>query len=711
METPVEIRRRYNSHYFPCLLVFITMLVLPGIIPADLNAQQSKIDSLHEMFRTASHDTVRVKALNGLSNTLNRNNPDSALALAGDALELATTSGYHRGRAAAEYSIGLVYIESNDYGEAYEHYTNALEIMDDHDIRDLENKVLSGIGSVYYAQADYLKALDYYHKALDRSKELGDDLEIGRTLHGLGVIYAVKGDGAKSLSYYKRALELYKVADNKDGVISILNNIGNRYLHTLEYGKAMTYYKRALKLSREGENHKRTGMILRNIGEIYFDQGDYERALEYSQRSLSVRLEIGDQRGIAFSMLDVGRIYNKQGRYDDALAYGREAARISSEILATNIERLAYEVMYTAFKGQHSSDSALVFFEKYVVLKDSLMGEEKQSDLNRLTMKYEADQREQKIALLEKDKKLQEKDSELQEVIRNAMIGGFIVLVIFAGGLYRRYWYKKRTSEQLQSSFDLLQRTQQQLIHAEMMATLGELTAGVAHEIKNPLNFITNFSEMNEEVAREIEKHASGNEVLAEGLATLMTNTEKIREHGKHADSIVNSMLMHSRNTQGVRQETNINDIVREAVELAQHGAPPGTVVDLVMNLNEDTGQADVLSAEISRVVLNLVVNAMYAARRKADTDRNVQPQVQASTARTSDEIHIRVEDNGTGISDEVMEKLFQPFFTTKPAGDGTGLGLSLCWFIVTDGHNGTIEVESEEGNGATFIVKLPLEG
>jgi signal transduction histidine kinase len=273
-------------------------------------------------------------------------------------------------------------------------------------------------------------------------------------------------------------------------------------------------------------------------------------------------------------------------------------------------------------------------------------------------------------------------------------------------------------SEELREALDELQTIQNQLIQAEKMASLGELTAGIAHEIQNPLNFVNNFAEVSsellDELADEQTSPAPDPELEAELLADLQQNLEKITHHGKRAASIVRGMLEHSRASTGERQPTDLNALCDEYLRLAYHGL---RAKDKSFNATLQTDFAPVLplveavSQDLGRVLLNLFTNAFYAVRQRqlATATPGYAPTVRVSTARAGDEVVVRVRDNGTGIPEEVQQKIFQPFFTTKPSGEGTGLGLSLSYDLVVKGHGGTLEVDSEEGDYTEFTMRLPF--
>ncbi|MBR0970781.1 sensor histidine kinase [Bradyrhizobium japonicum] len=277
---------------------------------------------------------------------------------------------------------------------------------------------------------------------------------------------------------------------------------------------------------------------------------------------------------------------------------------------------------------------------------------------------------------------------------------------------------EQRTAE-LRQSLNDLRAAQDRLVQTEKLASLGQLTAGIAHEIKNPLNFVNNFSAVSTELIDEL------NEVLEaakldgktkqeadELTGMLRGNLEKVVQHGKRADSIVRNMLVHSRQGSGEHRSVDINAVVEESLNLAYHGAraeKPGFNVTLDRDFDPAAGMVDIYPQEISRVFLNLVSNGFYAtARRKERATDGFEPTLRATTKNLGDKVEVRIRDNGTGISQEVKEKMFNPFFTTKPAGEGTGLGLSMSHDIVVKQHGGTIDVNTEPGVFTEFIITLP---
>ncbi len=270
------------------------------------------------------------------------------------------------------------------------------------------------------------------------------------------------------------------------------------------------------------------------------------------------------------------------------------------------------------------------------------------------------------------------------------------------------------TNEELSESLKELKATQAQLIQSEKMASLGELTAGIAHEIKNPLNFVNNFSEVSKELLEDLKQEIinKNHEGVKEIANDVIQNLEKILHHGKRADSIVKGMLQHSRSSSGVKELTDINILVDEYLRLAFHGLRAKNKTfnaNLESDFDSTIGKIEIVPQDIGRVILNLFTNAFYAVNvKKLSSTGDYSPTVSVSTLKKGERIEIIVKDNGNGIPEIVLDKIFQPFFTTKPTGQGTGLGLSLSYDIIK-AHKGDIKVNTKVNQGAEFIISLPI--
>ena len=314
--------------------------------------------------------------------------------------------------------------------------------------------------------------------------------------------------------------------------------------------------------------------------------------------------------------------------------------------------------------------------------------------------------RQNKAAEKERIRRMQEDELNRAIAIRKVELEGLVT---------ERTAELTKQKEELELTLEELRATQSQLIQSEKMASLGELTAGIAHEIQNPLNFVNNFSEINTELITEMEEEIDkGNLEDAKKIARdILENQLKINQHGKRADSIVKGMLQHSRSSSGVKELADINKLADEFLRLAYHGLrakDKSFNASLKTDFDSKLGKIKVVPEEIGRVILNLLNNAFYAVtERKKQKKEGYDPVVSISTKLVGDQVEIQVSDNGNGIPQKVMDKIFQPFFTTKPAGQGTGLGLSMSYDIIK-AHGGELKVETMEGEGTEFTIILPNE-
>ena len=296
-----------------------------------------------------------------------------------------------------------------------------------------------------------------------------------------------------------------------------------------------------------------------------------------------------------------------------------------------------------------------------------------------------------------------------------------LVILLIALIQWRNNKQKKKANtllqqqkEKVENTLTELKSTQSQLIQAEKMASLGELTAGIAHEIQNPLNFVNNFSEVNKELLIEMKGEIQrGNIIEVKAIADdVIENEEKINHHGKRADAIVKGMLQHSRSSTGAKEPTDINALADEYLRLAYHGLRAKDKdfnAEIKTDFDESIGKINIVPQDIGRVLLNLYNNAFYAVNEKAKRQpKNYEPIVSVTTKREGNLMVLTVKDNGNGIPQNIVDKIFQPFFTTKPTGEGTGLGLSLSYDIIK-AHGGEIKVETKEGEGTEFIIQLPV--
>lgn len=397
--------------------------------------------------------------------------------------------------------------------------------------------------------------------------------------------------------------------------------------------------------------------------------------------------------------------------------------KVVQQLTARKKLRDSSQALSKAFAKEGDYAQAYRYFLQYTAYKDSLTAEATTRRLASLQYRQNLLKKENQIQLLTKDRQLRDKESYRQRQFVFALIGCVALLAVFALILSRNNRAKQQANRQLNEQKEELQRTlaelkatQAQLIQSEKMASLGELTAGIAHEIQNPLNFVNNFSEVSSELVDElIEYRQNGqrdDELENELIGDMQQNLQKINQHGKRASAIVKGMLEHARTSGGDKQPTDLNALTDEYAKLSYHGLrarDKSFEAHLETNYDPALGEANVVPQEVGRVLLNMFNNAFYAVqKRQQSNEPGYQPVVSVHTSRQANQIRITIRDNGIGVPDAIRQKIFQPFFTTKPTGQGTGLGLSLSYDIITKGHGGTLTLASREGEFTELTITLP---
>ncbi len=411
---------------------------------------------------------------------------------------------------------------------------------------------------------------------------------------------------------------------------------------------------------------------------------------------------------------------------DTLLASPRNSPLLARRLATSRQLRDRTKALSAAAARQGDYAKALQYFRQYTAYKDSLTATATASRVATLEYRQNLLQKEAQIQRLTRERALREQEARRQQRFMLAMAGWLLLLAGLALVLIRSNRAKHRANQQLSQQKEAVQQAladlktaQTQLVQAEKMASLGELTAGIAHEIQNPLNFVNNFSEVSAELltelAAECARPARDPDLERELLADVQQNIHKIGQHGQRASAIVRGMLAHARTSPGQKQPTNLNALAEEALQLAYHGsrAKDGAFeARLTTQLDPALPPVPAVPQEVSRVLLNVLSNAFYAVRQKQQAaGPGYQPEVRVRTQHTPTEVTIQIRDNGSGIPPDLQQKVFNPFFTTKPSGEGTGLGLSLSYDIITKGHGGTFALASQEGEFTELTLTLPVGG
>jgi two-component system NtrC family sensor kinase len=641
------------------------------------NSQDLNPDSLKNVLNNSKKDTNQVKLLLAIAGEYYFNKPESCLLYANKALILARDINFSREEPYTLNTIGEALRFLGDYPQALKMQFEALRIYQQTKNKWGEARTLGFIGFAYVEFGQYTTALPYLFDSYKKANEIADNVITTFGLTNIGHTYYLL-DKADSALYYQR--QAYDTLNKMEFVPPlkslILTRLGNAYLSLEKTDSALICYHLALDNSYRFNDKVNPGKTHKKIADLY----------------------------ASLNMPD-SSLYHARLAFASARSANQKLETLQASDLLVNLFRKA------------NADSSFYYSDIARATRDSLYGPEKFRQLQLLIIQEQ--DRQQKI----REEEQQSKNRLKYAFLLTAL--GIFLLVAFI--LFKSNRQKQKSNillkdqkNKIEETLTQLKATQSQLIQSEKMASLGELTAGIAHEIQNPLNFINNFSDVNKELLSEMKDEIKKeNFGTAESIANdIIDNEEKINHHGKRADAIVKGMLQHSRTSSGQKELTDINALCDEYLRLAYHGLKgkdKSFNAILETDFDNSIGKIKLVPQDIGRVVLNLINNAFYAVSEKTKLLANsYEPLVKLTTRKLKDKIEIRVEDNGNGIAHNIVDKIFQPFFTTKPTGKGTGLGLSLAYDIIK-AHGGDITVETspageagKEGEGSEFIIQLP---
>jgi signal transduction histidine kinase len=564
---------------------------------------------------------------------------------------------------------------------------------------------MTDIAGVFTLTGNYSRALSASLAALKIAEKINDLPTVQRCLHDIGFVYGFEGDYRQANIYTLRAKSAAEAIHDQKSIGVALLNLGDGYRNLNMLDSALLYTRQAYKPLIGVGDIDLIGTFWNNLGNIYSRMGQLDTAMGCYRKSFKDLERATDDDGICETTLGMAKIFQHKGQSDSALYYARESIASGWRGGFTSRVLDASQFLTSYFKQRGQLDSAYRYLQVSVVAKDSLYSQEKSREFQNLSFA----ERQRQLDILE------QQAAGRATVRFYLLIALILFLIIMAFVFWRNSKQNRKAKTQIQHALDELKITQNQLVQSAKMASLGELMAGIAHEIQNPLNFVNNFSDVSVELVEEMQtelKNGDKEEAIAVS-EDIKQNLEKIRHHGKRADFIVKGMLEHSRTSTGERQATNINILADEFLKLSYHGLrakDKSFNADLVTDFDPSLPRVSIVQQDIGRVLVNLFSNAFYAVNQKAKTaGPGYKPTVEVSTAQQNGSVIISVKDNGTGIPENIREKIMQPFFTTKPTGEGTGLGLSLSYDIVVKGHGGSIEVNTKEGEFTGFVVHLPL--
>jgi len=568
---------------------------------------------------------------------------------------------------------------------------------------------------------NFIGALDFGFKNLSLAENLKDTILIATANSTLMTCYLEQDDYEQARKYGLRA-ELFskspKVYTGQRAII--LGLLGSVYEKINKPDSALYYGLKSYALTKEW-----SGIYL-TLGNIYADKGMNEQALEYYRKGIPV----AEESAVYIDLVDIcngmSKIFESTNQIDSSVYYAQKSIIQKGIKSYPEGEMRAATQLAHIYEQKGMKDSTIKYLQLSIALREKLFSREKTREAQSYAFNEQIHQQE-----------LKQKIEQNQLQYRNrlnvyVLLAGLLILLLVAGGLWRRNIYRKRSfvllqkqkqeidnqKSKVEQTLEELKNTQSQLIQSEKMASLGELTAGIAHEIQNPLNFVNNFSDVNKEMLEELKAERikpideRDDNLQNDLINDVIENSEKINHHGKRADAIVKGMLQHSRQSSGQKELTDINTLADEYLRLSYHGLrakDKNFNAEIKTDFDESIEKINIIPQDIGRVLLNLFNNAFYAVNEGKSLNRDsYKPTVFVSTQICDNKIQITVRDNGNGILQKILDKIFQPFFTTKPTGEGTGLGLSLSYDIIK-AHGGEIKVESKEGEGSTFIIQLPI--
>jgi two-component system, NtrC family, sensor kinase len=574
----------------------------------------------------------------------------------------------------------------------------------------LEADALNSAAEDNHFLGNYADALKLQFEALQitrETKNLSGEVE---TLGLIGILYNELSEYKQALSYLIPGDSLSKKLPGAFRGSFILANMGDAY-DSLHLADSALYFIREsyFKFNLPDEPHLKS-YLLQHMGSIYAQFGKYDSAMFFFNSAIANSRQLNDNLNTTMAQKKIADLYLSRGMYDSAIRNAQQAL-VTARAIPSKLHILkASGLLASLYSKTNKQDSVLLYLRTVLAMKDSLYGPDKYQKLQVLLL----DEQQRKNAALQQEQAFR---NRVKYIFLMAALAVFLIIAFI---LLRVNRVKQKANnllqeqkEKVETTLKALESTQAQLIQSEKMASLGELTAGIAHEIQNPLNFINNFSEVNTELIEEMESEIDKGNItgLRAIIADVKNNEEKINHHGKRADDIVKGMLHHSRKSTGQKESVDISALADEYLRLAYHGLrakEKSFQATLRTDFDKSIQKINIIPQEVGRVLLNLYNNAFYSVtEKKRQQPDNYEPTVSVFTKNAGNKVLISVKDNGLGIPQIIVDKIFQPFFTTKPTGQGTGLGLSISYDIIKS-HGGSIGVNTKEGEFTEFIIQIP---
>jgi len=760
------------------LLIVIVFFLHSSVITAQ---DLSRVDSLKALLKTVKEDTSKVNILNELGERVkygkenemeiryvneaillaqkinykkgiadayksigwynkSRGNYADALKNFAECLNISIKIGYQNGIAQGYAGLADVNCTLGNYPLSLEYFSKALRIFRQTLNQKGITDVYAGIGNIFLGKGNYPVALDNYMSGLKVAEEIGDKSRIAWGYFSVALIYYNLRNYSEALEYYRKVLGIGNEINDKAMIAYTSNNIGLIYADQGEYNEALKYYSVSVKITEELGDQEALAESIMNIGEIYLQQGDYTNALKKYFSALKMYEALGLRGGIGMTFIGIGTVISKQAihnksdtgsqQYTEAIHYLHMGLSIAQQIGDKKSLKNGFLSLSETERVQGNYKKALDDYQLFFIYHDSLLSEEGNNKVTRLKISNETEKRDREIKLLGKEneiKTLQVKQQRIFMFVSFAGITLLIIIVLFIINSRRRlnkaYLLVNKKNKVIETTLDKLKQTQSQLIQSEKMASLGMLTAGIAHEINNPVNFINSGAislqkdyEDLQQFIQSLEYKFPGVQKYAEEqgveILTIMPQTiDDIRTGVTRTSEIINGLRNFTRMDASELKEINIHEGLEATLLLLNSKIKDRITV--VKAFDERIGFIKCYPGPLNQVFMNLLNNAIEAIDQMITKypaeDRKYQIGITTSLMETGlqNQVQIKISDNGIGIPDEIKDKLFDPFFTTKDVGKGTGLGLSICHGII-EKHDGNISFESRVNEGSVFTIMLP---
>jgi two-component system NtrC family sensor kinase len=628
------------------------------------------LSGITALFNPLYADTTTINRLIREASAVNsENNPDSSLKILKVAERLALASGENKSLAGTYYQIGKSFILKKEYTLAMQRILSADSLYKL--LNDTEGIALTNLqlGLLEYSQHNYPDAIPYFKTTIEASKLIGNVKIISTANYLSGLCYLELNELDKAETLLKSSAESKKQMGNEQGYYECKNGLAELEFKKNNFEKSLAIFRECLNYFSTHDNPAGTVISHLGLGKVFLKTNQVDSALIH---------------------IRIGNLKSRENNYHDGLL---KSALLLSEV----------------YKFTNNYTQAYKFLVDYHLIHDSIYNIDNTRKLARLQYQLSLAQKQIEINDLSR-KRAKEK------IFLFTLISTTALLIALTIILLRNFRFKQKanrelekTNEELEQAMKDLKNAQQQLIHSAKLASLGQLTAGVAHELKNPLNFIINFSSYAHELLSEYAEVYNGHPNIT--IDELKITLDRIQSHGNRANSIITNMMMHARNSDQAKSRTNLSVLLRETIDLAYQGmraSHPAYYCHITIFIPDRDIYAEVIEQEIGRVILNILNNAFYATMKRKESEADYNPKIKISLTPTGKLSKMTIEDNGIGMSEEIRSRIFEPFFTTKPTGEGTGLGLSISYDMV-EAHDGDLVVESEHGIFTRFTMTLPM--